>query len=196
MADLAADVLQLWDRLDIPRSHFVGLSLGGCIGVALAQHAPQRVASLVVACARLDMDAATSDMWRQRAALVEQQGMAPVVMQTLARWLTPAFMAARSDAVERLRRTLLATPPPGFAACARALADTHLVQGLATLQLPTLFLAGLDDQAVAAPLVQAYAQQTPGSRFLALPGPHILNLENPAGFNRAVLDFLSVGGAP
>lgn len=188
--DLAADVLQLWDQLGIARSHFVGLSLGGCIGVAVAQQAPARVASLVVACARLEMDAVASDMWRQRATLVEQQGMALMVAPTLERWLTPEFMATQPAAVARLRQTLLATSPQGFAACARALADMHLEPGLARLQVPALFIGGRDDKAVASSLVEHYAQQTPGARFLALAGPHILNLENPAGFNQAVLEFL------
>lgn len=188
--DLAGDVLRLWQQLGIKRSHLVGLSLGGCVGVAVAHQAPDRVKSLVVANARLEMDGAATDMWLQRASLVEQQGIAPIVSPTLERWLTPEFMAAFPLEVAQLRQTLLATSPKGFAACARALAAMHQEGRLAGLKVPTLFLSGLADKAVPGVMVEHYAQQNPAFSFAAIPGPHILNLENPGDFNLAVLDFI------
>lgn len=191
MDDLAAQVQELWQSLGIARSHFLGLSLGGCIGVALALRAPQSLHSLVVACARLEMDAAATAMWQQRAALVGQQGMTPVVAPTLERWFTPAFLARQPAVVEEVRQQLLACPPRGYAASARALAGLHLQDRLGQLQVPTLYLAGLDDQAVAASQIEGYARLTPGARYAALAGPHILHLENPDGFSRHLLDFLA-----
>jgi 3-oxoadipate enol-lactonase len=190
MDELAADVLQLWQTLGIPQSHFLGLSLGGCIGTALALSAPDRLRSLVVACSRLDMDAAATAMWQQRATLVEQQGMAPVLAPTLERWFTPDFLSRQPATVDWVGQQLVACPPSGFAACARALAGLHLQKQLPGLRVPTLFLAGQDDKAVSVNQVQAYAHLCPGARFEALAGPHILHLENPEGFSRSALDFL------
>ena len=45
VARMAADVEALLDRLAIPRAHVVGLSLGGCVALALTLHAPTRVRS-------------------------------------------------------------------------------------------------------------------------------------------------------
>lgn len=191
MDDLVTQVQQLWQALGIARSHFLGLSLGGCIGVALALRAPKSLRSLVVACSRLEMDDAATGMWQQRAALVEQQGMTPVVAPTLERWFTPAFLARQPAVVEDVRQQLLACPPRGYAASARALAGLHLQDRLGQLQVPTLYLAGLDDQAVAAAQIEVYARLTPGARYAALAGPHILPLENPDDFSRRVLDFLA-----
>lgn len=188
--DLAGDVLQLWQQLGITRSHFVGLSLGGCIGVALARQAPQRVQSLVVANSRLEVDQAACDMWLQRASLVEQQGLEPIVAATLERWLTPGFMAGQPLVVEQVRQTLLATSPLGFAACARALASMHLQQHLAGLNVPALFLSGLSDKAVPSAMLEHYALENPTFSFVAVSGPHILNLENPGDFNQSILDFI------
>lgn len=190
MDELANDVQQLWDQLGISQSHFLGLSLGGCIGTALALRAPDRLRALVVACSRLEMDAAATDIWLQRATLVEQQGMAPVVAPTLERWFTPDFLDHQPATVEMVRQQLLACPPRGFAACARALAGLHLQKELPGLRVPTLFLAGADDKAVTASQVQAYASLSPGARFETLAGPHILHLENADGFSRSALDFL------
>jgi 3-oxoadipate enol-lactonase len=190
MDELAADVLQLWQQLGIPQSHFLGLSLGGCIGMALALAAPERLRSLVVACARLEMDAAATAMWQQRATLVEQQGMAAVLAPTLERWFTPDFLSRQPATVDWTGRQLLACPPRGFAASARALAGLHLQGPLAGLRVPTLYLAGQHDKAVSVDQIQAYARLSPGARFEALAGPHILHIENPEGFSRSVLDFL------
>ena len=190
MDELAADVQQLWHALGIQRSHFLGLSLGGCIGVALALRCHESVASLVVACSRLEMDAAGSDMWQQRAALVEQQGMSPVVQPTLERWFTPAFLATRPGAVEPVRQMLLACPPQGFAGCARALAGLHLEARLAGLRVPTLYLGGRHDKAVTLSEVEHYARLSPRAGFVPLDGAHMLHLENPDGFGAAVLEFL------
>lgn len=46
---MAEDLLALLDRLDIPRAHLLGHSMGGKVVISLARLAPQRVASLIVA---------------------------------------------------------------------------------------------------------------------------------------------------
>ena len=188
--DLASDVLGLWRHLSIERSHFVGLSLGGCVGVAVAHQAPQSVQSLAVVNARLEMDADAAGMWLKRAQTVEQQGLAPILAPTLERWLTPAFIAEHPAQVERVSQTLLATSPNGFAACCRALAAMHQERRLAGLKLPTMFMTGLSDRAIPSTMVEHYARQNPSFELATLQGPHILNLENPTAFNRTVLDFI------
>jgi pimeloyl-ACP methyl ester carboxylesterase len=47
-ADLVADVVGLLDALDVPRAHFVGISMGGAIAQEVALEHPQRVASLTL----------------------------------------------------------------------------------------------------------------------------------------------------
>src|SRR5579863_3378489 len=46
--DLVPDLLALADSLSIDRFHLCGLSVGGMIGMALAQQAPQRLHKLVL----------------------------------------------------------------------------------------------------------------------------------------------------
>ncbi len=186
---LAGDCLALWDELGIERSHYVGLSLGGCIGVALASRAPLRVVTLTIACSRLDMDEPATRMWRDRADLVSSQGMAPVLDATLERWLSAPFRAAHPGIVAQTRATLRATSPSAFAQCARALADGQPMDRLAALPMPVQYLAGLRDLAVPAEHLRRYHQQTPGSRYLELDGPHLLHLECPQAFGDALTGF-------
>ncbi|MET4576775.1 alpha/beta fold hydrolase [Ottowia thiooxydans] len=189
--DLAGDVHALWQKLGIAQSHFVGLSLGGCVGLALAHHHPEAVQSLVIANARLEMDAAATQMWQQRAASVEQEGMSAVVDATLERWLTPAFRAAEPHTTETVRETLASMSAEGFAACARALAHMHQAQRLKQLQVPTLLISGLADQAVPSALIRADAASNARLQLIEIDGPHMVHLENPMGFDRAVQTFLA-----
>ena len=52
-AELAEDLRQLLDALEVPRAHLVGHSLGGAVALHLAAQHPDRVASLVVADTRV-----------------------------------------------------------------------------------------------------------------------------------------------
>ncbi|MNK19815.1 3-oxoadipate enol-lactonase 2 [compost metagenome] len=46
IGDFANDLFNLMDQLDVPRAHIVGFSLGGMVGLEMANRAPGRVASL------------------------------------------------------------------------------------------------------------------------------------------------------
>src|SRR4051812_49882583 len=48
--DIARDALDLFDVLGAERVAFCGLSLGAMVGMWLAAHAPERIASLVACC--------------------------------------------------------------------------------------------------------------------------------------------------
>lgn len=192
--DLADDVLALWQQLGIERCHVLGVSLGGCVGLALAHRRPAAVHRLVIANARLEMDEAATAMWRQRAATALAEGMAPLVEPTLQRWLTPEFQAAWPERSEAVRQTLAQTSPEGFAACAEALADMHQRARLSDLALPTLLLTGRADTAVPSALVRADAATNPALAYAEIDGPHLLHQENPEDFVRVVLDFLAAKG--
>jgi 3-oxoadipate enol-lactonase len=190
MDTLAADCIALWDELGIRDSAFVGLSLGGCIGMALATLAPEKVTALTIACSRLTMDEAAAKMWRDRSELVLAQGMSGIVETTLERWLSAAWRHDHPDQVLAIKNTLATTSANGFAWCAQALAQGQPLTRLAQLQMPVQFIAGLDDKAVPVDFLRAYAQQTPGSRWHELPGSHLLPVESEGLFAQAVLTFL------
>lgn len=188
--DLAADCEGLWNQLGVVSSHVLGLSLGGCVGLALARRVPQRVRSLSMACARLDMDDAAARLWHDRAALVRAQGMAAVVPSTLERWFTDMFRSTHPAQVQRVAQTLLSTSTEGFAQCALALARGQPAHALADLALPTLYIAGRHDKAVPIEHLRRYHALTPSAQWAELDGPHLLHLENPQGFASTVREFL------
>jgi 3-oxoadipate enol-lactonase len=187
--DLAHDVLGLWDHLGIQQSHFAGLSLGGCVGVALAAIAPHRVTSLTVACSRITMDAAASELWLQRASLVETEGMAPVIDATLARWFTDQARAKDLPEIRSIKAMLQATDPRGYAASAKALSRGQSLERLQGLSPAVQYILGLSDTAVPADEIRRYQAATPGATLVEIDGPHLLHVEQPDAFWRSVREF-------
>lgn len=61
IADWVEDALAVLDHFSIERAHVVGGSLGGAVGVALADAAPSRVASLVTLCSPFHLEGSLPD---------------------------------------------------------------------------------------------------------------------------------------
>ena len=55
MGDLAGDVLDLIDRLELERVSFCGLSIGGMTGMWLGVNAPERIDRLAICCTGLQL---------------------------------------------------------------------------------------------------------------------------------------------
>ena len=74
VGDLAARVLA---TVGDGSFSFVGLSLGGAVGMQLALTAPERVERLVLACTAARFG--EPEQWRERAALVRAEGLEAIV---------------------------------------------------------------------------------------------------------------------
>jgi len=62
---------------------------------------------------------------------------------------------------------------------------------LARIAVPTLVLAAEHDRTAPPEMMQRLAARVAGAEFVSLPGAgHIANVEAPAAFNAAVVDFL------
>jgi 3-oxoadipate enol-lactonase len=169
--DLGGDVVELLDHLGVSRAHYVGLSLGGMVGMWLAIHAPQRVDRLALLCTGACLPPAQG--WYDRAATVRNDGLAPIADAVLARWFTPAF----TD-VDTYRQMLLGIPAEGYASCAEAIGAFDMRSALGAIHAPTLVIAGEDDPATPPPIGRAIADAVPGATFVVVPGAaHLANVE-------------------
>jgi 3-oxoadipate enol-lactonase len=185
---LAADVLAAWDQLAIPRSHLLGLSIGGMIALEVALAAPSRVASVVAADCRADAPPPFLALWPARRALLADSGLDAVADLTLPTWLTPA---APAEAVASARAMILATSPAGYIAATHALEGVAITPRLPALKPPALFLAGSNDGLFPA-AARAMAEAVPSSRLAILQGPaHLPNLEAPEAFHAAIQPFFA-----
>jgi 3-oxoadipate enol-lactonase len=186
IAELARDALELLDGLGLERVSWCGLSLGGMVGMWIGARAPERLDALVLASTAARMPAPVP--FAERAALVRERGLEPVADAVVSRWFTPA---APPGLVQRFREILLATPVEGYAGGCEAVAAWDFRDELGSLAVPTLVLAGSEDEATPSDCTGLLAKQIPGARLVVLDGAaHLANLERPSEFAAAALSHL------
>ena len=190
--ELAADIAAVIDRLAIARVHFVGLSIGGMIGQALALRHGGKVASLMLCESPPASLPNVTQIWAPRIAAVRAAAScAPITEGTMERWLTPAFRARVPVRWQQICDTVAATDPAGYLGCIHALSHFDFTRELPSLRVPALALYGEDDAASSAEENERLAALIPGGRFVPFPGArHLPNVEAPERFNRILLDWI------
>lgn len=187
---LAADVVALFDALSIKRAHFLGISMGGMMALAVAQRYPERIDRLIPCDCGPASSPASTQMWEERIAIAEKQGMELLVEVTARRWFPPEFVEANPAVFNKTCEMIRTTPVKGFIGCAGALANYDLRPGLPGIKAPTLLIVGTKDATV--PGIKAINAAVPGSKVAELEGAgHLSNLEQPEAFTRAVQGFLT-----
>ena len=92
---LVGDAVALLDQVGIEHTHFVGLSMGGMVGLGLALDHSARLLSLCTCNSRAEATPEYNESWSERVHIVRTGGMDALVERTLRRWFTPAFLASR-----------------------------------------------------------------------------------------------------
>jgi len=189
MADAVGALLA---RLGEPPAHVVGLSLGGCVGLALALRAPERVRSLTLVntVARLRPAGPTAAL--RLVARLTLLATAPMsaVAALVARGLFPR--PEQAALYEAAARSLARTPRRAYWAGLWALARFDVRTALARVRCPTLVMAGADDATLALEVKETLARAIAGSRWVIVPqSGHATNADNPAAFNATLREFLT-----
>ena len=188
MADLGGDVLALLDALEIERTHFCGLSIGGATGQWLGANTGDRLDRLVL-CATAPK-IGTADSWRERSEQVRETGLEPLLEPTAERWFTPSFAATRPDVVRDIQERFARTSVEGYCGCCDALGGADLRAELERITVPVLAISGDDDPVCTPEDLQGIANGVVDGRHVSLPGRHIVNIESEAAFNAALHEFL------
>ena len=190
---LCADVIALMDALNIRRAHWCGVSMGCATGMDLVQKHPDRFDRMVLCDNPGRSSPETHKQWEERIAVAQKGGMEPLVEPTVTRWFPADVVAKNPPYLDKARAMIRNTPVNGFVGCSAALADHDFRSAVAATRPPVLFIAGEKDAGGAvATAMKAMHQDLKGSRYVELAGAgHISNLDDPAGFTRAVREFLS-----
>ena len=189
---LADDLHALLDALGITSPHFVGLSMGGMIGMTYALKRPGVFKSLVLCDTSSRVPPEAQPVWDERIKTATEQGMAPLVEPTLKRWFTEPFLARRNSVVERVASLIRSTPAQGYVGCCYAIPKINLTDRLAAIKCPVQIIVGDKDVGTPVAMSEAIQKAIPGSELVVIPdASHLSNLEQPAAFNAALLKFLA-----
>jgi 3-oxoadipate enol-lactonase len=187
---LGRDALAILDALKVPKAHYVGLSMGGMVGMWLLTNAPERIGRAVLANTGAHMGG--PDLWNTRIRTAKTDGMAALTASTIDRWFTREFQESAPQAVERIAQMVRATSPEGYAACCAAIRDMDQRESIRGITNPVLVIVGKSDPATPPTMGGLIADHITGARILALDAAHLSNIEASNAFNRALLSFLSV----
>lgn len=185
---LADDFFAVMKDCGANPAHVVGLSLGGVVAAAAVLRDPTVFASLTICDSRVEMPAEFRQGIDDRNRLVREQGMEAVVDFFIERWFT---RSAAADTIASVKRMIRGTSVAGFTGCSEALKAARVLDRLAEIRLPSLFLVGAEDAAVPRAVMVDQQIRVPGSRYVEIPrAGHLSNLEQPAAFTEALLAFL------
>jgi len=189
LEQLGQDVVSLLDHLNIAKAAFCGISMGGLTGQWLAIHKPERFNHVIVCntAAKIGQEQA----WQDRAALVREQGLAPIAATAASRWFTDPFIQSNPAVVAELSNDLGAGSPEGYANCCEALAKADVREQLSSIQIPVLIIAGQQDPVTTVADGQFMQQRIANSKLFEINASHISNIEQPEAFNQAVQTFLA-----
>lgn len=190
---MADAVVATLDALGLERAAVVGHSMGGLVAQEIAVRAPARLAALVLACTSPAFGRAEGD-WQARFVA---ERLAPLEaglgMAGLAARLVPPMLGPRADAhgAALATRVMSAVPEATYRRVLAAIVAFDRRAALPAIAVPTLCLAGSHDRTAPPEVLERMAARIPGARFQVLPGAgHIANVETPAAFDRAVVEFL------
>ncbi len=190
------DLRDLMDHLGLGRAVVGGLSLGGGIATRFALAHPERVRALVAvdssSAAGLPLSVANLVMRARSIEVTLSGGMDAMAEFSIA---SNPNIAGRlkldpraGDEIHAMYRMLT---PIGYANALRALLQMdYIAERLPEISAPTLLVCGDEDPSLAP--MEAMADRIKHARLALLsPAGHFANRDQPAAFNRAVLDFLA-----
>ncbi len=192
IADLAIDVLELLDRLEIERVAFCGLSLGGMVGICLAAYTPERLSSLVLCSTSAHYD--DPGPYLERAASVRWAGTSAIAPEVVAGWFTPEWAAARPEAVEQAIQMIAGTSDDGYAAGCGAIATWDGRRLIGRISTPTLVIAGSQDERTpVTPHAKTLAAGIYRAKLEVLDGAHLAPIEQADRANRLIAKHAAAG---
>ena len=196
MDSLTQDAAALIRELGAGPCHFIGLSMGGFVGMRLALRYPELLRSLVLLNTSADPEPEANRGPYRRLALVGRWlGFRPVVNRVMRIMFGQTFLTDPSRQAERehWRRHLLGLNRVGTARAAHGVIDRTGVYGqIGRIAVPTLVLVGDEDVATVPAKGERIQQAIPGSRLVHIPGAgHSTSIEQPELVTAAIREFLA-----
>lgn len=187
MEDLVADNVHVLDVLEIHLAHFIGLSLGGMVGLGLGILHPDRIASLIICSGRADAPATFALPWDERIAIAREQGTAALAEPTAQRWFGNEFLDACPDTARAVKEMIAGTSVGGFIACARALQGLDYLTRLGSIAAPVQLIAGARD-GVLPEAMRELESRISGAQLEVIPNAgHLPNIDQQRVFNDAIV---------
>jgi pimeloyl-ACP methyl ester carboxylesterase len=199
------DLDRLMQQLDVPRAALLGCSLSGEVMLDFALEHPEKVAALILVSAvpgGFELQGDPPAQILEMIGAIQQGDLASASELQNRIWVDGPFRqpeqvnpAVRQRAAE-MNRIALANGTWGKADVQPANPlNPPAMQRLAEIRVPTLIIAGQLDHPEILRAADVMVAAIPHAEKVIIPdSAHLPNMEQPAEFNRVVLDFLRKQG--
>lgn len=194
------DALALLDHVGATPCHFVGLSMGGFVGMRIAARHPELLRTLTLMATAADPEPRTNiGKYQTLNTVARLFGIRVVASKVMPIMFGRSFLddPARSEERARWQAELSRNAKSIHRAVTGVIEREGCVDELENIQCPTLILHGDEDAAIARTRATATHQALRGSSFRAIErAGHTMTVENPVAVNHALRSFLDEHAEP
>jgi pimeloyl-ACP methyl ester carboxylesterase len=192
------DVLGILDALDAKQVVCIGSSFGARVVVDFALSYPERVRALVLAAPSISGEEPSSrieQFWEDEEAYLARGDLEAATELNLQLWVDGPYRTPDQvdpivrERVRAMQLNVFQVPVPDGAEVVSP--QEMAMDRLSELRMPTLLISGALDLEEKVTLAEQVAQSIPHARHQIVDNAaHLVNMEQPQRFNRAVLEFL------
>jgi pimeloyl-ACP methyl ester carboxylesterase len=193
MKRYAEDMIAVLDALGEERAVVCGLSMGGYIAFELLRHHPKRISALILVNSRAEPDGpAARDGRDEMIRLVQDEGTDALADLLMPKLLAPESVSAMPEVAERVHQMIEHAPAAGVVGALRAMKDrVDSTAILDTIGVPTLVVAGREDQLIPVDHARSMSRLIPNAHFTLIAGAgHLAPMEQPVPTSRVIAEFL------
>jgi pimeloyl-ACP methyl ester carboxylesterase len=196
---LIEDLHGLLKALGINETYLMGYSMGGRVAIGLTLKYPKMIKALIVANSPLGSMPQRSEeqlqemakMREQRMKIVEEQGLAPIMDESMAMVFSAGWPEKNREVFEQYKNIRLTNNPKSYVVAMRSMTMGGPAPDVSSIHCPTLIIGGESDGLMGADSARAGQALIPGSKLKVMPTGHASYIEQPEEFNTAVLGFLA-----
>lgn len=193
---LTADTAAIIEKLQLGPVHFVGLSMGGFIGMRLAVRRPDLIRSLMLIETTADPEPAENvPKFRRLAFIARWMGLRVISSKVMPIMFGKTFLSDRSRAAERAKyvQLLAANDRVGITRAVHGVIDREgIYDEIAQITAPTLVIVGEEDVAIVPAKGERIAARIRGAKLVRIPrAGHSSSIEEPIAITTALESFLN-----
>jgi len=185
------DLAALLAALGIEKAHIGGISYGGEISMLFALKYPERTRSLIVSSAVSEIDTMLATMGALWSSALRDRNADALFETSLPLNFSEGWLKANAGVLDATRKRYHQMDLAAAERLMNAFSEINFTNRLKQINVPTQVLVGELDILKPRKYAEILAAEIPGAELAIIPhAGHAACIEQPAGFNSAVMGFV------